>query len=344
MLKQTFLAACLAGIIMFESAGAAEWEPNAFDINRYMGHGVNFGNALEAPKEGEWGVTIKVQYFNIAREADFNSFRIPVCWSAHALNEKPYTIDPNFSQRMDWVIQTAMEREAIVVVTMHHYNELYKDPAGHRERFLAIWKQIAERYKAWPLSLVFEPLNEPHDNLNAVEWNKLLKEVHAVIRQSNPKRTLVFGPANYNDIRQLNTLELPKNDGNIIATAHYYLPYEFTHQGAHWAADSNAWLGTKWTGTDSEKEMIKKDFDNAAAWAKDNNRPFFIGEFGAINKADMDSRVRWTKFVADTAVEHGFSYAYWDYCGPYFGIYDPNNFRSCNKALLDAVIPPKKGH
>ena len=326
---------------MFESVCNAYREPNAFEINKYIYRGINFGNALEAPKEGDWGVTIKVQYFNIAREAWFTSFRIPVCWSAHALTEKPYTIDPNFFTRMDWVIQTAMEREVIVIVTMHHYNELYKDPAGHRERFLAIWKQIAEHYKDYPASVVFEPLNEPHDNMNADKWNKLLKDVLAVIRKSNSKRTVIFGPANYNDIHMLNTLELPKNDPNIIVTAHYYLPYEFTHQGAHWAADSNAWLGTKWTGTDSEKQMITKDFNDAAAWAKKNNRPIFIGEFGANSKADMDSRVRWTKFVADTAIERGFSFAYWDFCAEYFGLYDlsTNSFR---KPLLEALIPPKK--
>ena len=342
MLKRVFLAACLAGLFTFGTA-RAEWEPNAFDINYWMGHGVNFGNALEAPNEGDWGITMKLQYYNIAREADFNSFRIPVSWSTHAMANKPYTIDPNFFARMNWVLDEAMQRDAIVILTMHHYNELYKNPAGHRERFLAIWKQIAEHYKLWSGTLVFEPLNEPHDKLDVNEWNELLKDVHDVIRQSNPNRTLIFGPANYNDIRMLNTLQLPKNDANIIVTAHYYLPYEFTHQGAHWVTDSDAWLGRKWEGTDSEKQMITKDFDNAAAWAKENHHLLFIGEFGAINKADMDSRVRWTKFVAETAAAHGFTYAYWDYCGPYFGIYDPNEFRSCNKALLDAVIPPKKG-
>ncbi|MGA2678163.1 MAG: glycoside hydrolase family 5 protein [Sedimentisphaerales bacterium] len=342
MSKRVFFAVCLMVIVVSESACKAYREPNAFEINqRYISRGINFGNALEAPKEGDWGPPIKTFYFNITREAWFTSFRIPVCWSAHALDKKPYTIDPNFFKRMDWVIDEAMQREVIVIVTMHHYNELYKDPAGQKERFLAIWKQIAEHYKDIHLSVLFEPLNEPHDNLNADKWNKLLRDVLAVIRKSNPKRVVIFGPANYNDIRMLNTLELPKNDPNIIVTAHYYLPYEFTHQGAHWAADSNAWLGTKWTGTDSEKQMITKDFDDAAAWAKKNNRPIFIGEFGANSKADMDSRVRWTKFVADTAIERGFSFAYWDFCGEYFGVYDLNTM-SFRKPLLEALIPPQK--
>jgi len=89
------------------------------------------------------------------------------------------------------------------------------------------------------------------------------------------------------------------------------------------------------------KANDNKDFDDAAAWAKKNNRPIFIGEFGANSKADMDSRVRWTKFVADTAIERGFSFAYWDFCGEYFGVYDLNTM-SFRKPLLEALIPPQK--
>jgi len=330
-------------IALLTSACAAGWEPNAFEINRFIGRGVNIGNALEAPVEGEWGVTMKEQYFNIIRGADFNSIRLPVCWSAHALNEKPYTIDPNFFKRIDWVIQMAIQREVIVILNMHHYRPLYKDPAGQKERFLALWNQIAQRYKDYPVTLVFELLNEPEGNLKAAEWNAMLKEALNIVRRSNPTRMVVIGPVNYNDIRLLNTLELPKDDRNIIVTAHYYLPFQFTHQGAEWVGTtvSNAWLGTKWTGTDEEKLMITKDFDNAAAWAKENNRPIYIGEFGAYSKADMDSRARWTKFVADTAIEHGFSFTYWEFCAEQFGLYDPNA-NSFRKPLLEAVIPPKK--
>jgi len=225
---------------------------------------------------------------------------------------------------------------------MHHYNELYQDPAGHRERFLAIWRQIAERYQDRPLRLVFEPLNEPHDNLNAGEWNNLLKDVLGVIRRSNPARTIVFGPANYNDIRQLAALELPADDRNLIVSVHYYLPYEFTHQGAHWAPGSSAWLGMKWAGSGLEKQAIRDDFKVAADWAKKNHRPIFIGEFGANSKADMESRVRWTKCVADTAIEHGFSFTYWDFCAEFFGLYDLQA-RAWRRELLEAVVPPPAG-
>jgi endoglucanase len=332
-------SACLAADDPNPASPIGYAEASAFEINKSIGRGINIGNALEAPKEGEWGVTIKEEYFDIIKDAGFDSIRIAVCWSAHALNEKPYTVDPNFFERTDQVVHQAMQREVIVILTMHHYNELYNDPAAHKERFLAIWKQIAEHYENYPNILIFEPLNEPHNNLSAGLWNELLKETLAVVRKSNPARTVVIGPANYNDIQQLKLLELPKEDRNIIVSIHYYLPYEFTHQGAHWVADSNVWLGIKWTGSDSEKQAVIRDFDDAAGWAKENNRPIFIVEFGANSKADMDSRARWTKFVADTAIERGFSFTYWDFCAEYFGLYDLQT-KSWRKPLLDAVIPP----
>lgn len=327
------------GMVLLACACATADNPNAFAINELIGRGINIGNALEAPVEGEWGVTIKEEYFDLIKGANFNSIRIAVCWSAHARNENPFAIDHNFFERIDQVISQATARRVVVILTMHHYNELYEDPAGQKERFLAIWRQIADRYKDYPLRLVFEPLNEPHDNLNADQWNKLLKDVFDVIRQSNPTRTIVLGPANYNIIQQLNALELPEEDRNIIVSIHYYLPYEFTHQGAHWVPDSRTWLGTKWTGSDSEKQVIVNDFNLAASWAKKNLRPICICEFGANNKADMDSRARWTKFVADTAIEHGFSFTYWDFCAEYFGLYDPQT-KSWRKELLEAVVPP----
>ena len=38
-------------------------DAEAFAYNRLLGRGINVGNALEAPREGAWGVTLKEQYF-----------------------------------------------------------------------------------------------------------------------------------------------------------------------------------------------------------------------------------------------------------------------------------------
>ena len=313
---------------------------NVFAINRLIGRGINIGNALEAPIEGAWGVTVKEEYFDVIKTAGFDSVRLSVCWSAHAGREPPFRIDGSFFQRIDEVIRMATRRNLVVLLTMHHYNELYQDPAGQAARFLALWRQIAERYRDYSPKLLFEPLNEPHDDMDAAVWNKLLREVLAVIRPSNPIRAVVLGPINYNDIQQLPALELTQNDRHLIASVHYYSPYHFTHQGAHWATGSEAWLGTKWTASAAEKQTIRDHFEAAGSWARKHDRPVCLSEFGANSKADLASRVRWTKFVADTARSQGFSFAYWDFCAEYFGLYDPGT-KSWRRQLLEAVLPPE---
>ena len=133
-----------------------------------------------------------------------------------------------------------------------------------------------------------------------------------VVRQSNPNRVVVIGPTDFNDVYEIKSLELPKDDRNIIVTFHYYNPYSFTHQG-HWVKDANDFLGMPWKGSEGEKRLVEKDFDIAANWGKENNRPIYLGEFGADYKVDMQWRILWTKCVADTAVEHGFSFSYWEF-------------------------------
>jgi endoglucanase len=225
------------------------------------------------------------------------------------------------------------------VLTTHHYDDLYSDPNGQKDKFVAIWKQIAERYKDYPDILIFDPLMEALEKLDADKWNSLLRETIVTIRRSNPKRTIVLCPAGLYCIDNLHLLELPKDDRNIIVSIFYYTPQEFTQQGASWLPEAKAWLGTKWTSSEDEKQKIAKDFDVAAEWAKKNNRPIYLNEFGTYEKADMDSRVRWTKCVADAAISRGFSISYWEFCSV-FGLYDQQT-KSWRKELLESVIPPK---
>jgi endoglucanase len=314
---------------------------DAFEMNKLLGRGVNMGNALEAPNEGAWGVVLKEEYFDIIKQASFNSVRIPVRWSAHALAEPPYTIDPNFMKRVDWAVNCALSRKMPVMLNVHNYPELLNDPVNHRERFLAIWQQLAEHYKNYPQTLLFEPINEPSGKLRGGDLNTLLKQTIAVIRQSNPDRIIIAGSA-WNVIGTLTSLKLPAEDRNIIVSIHYYDPLEFTHQGAPFITDrdANAWMGTKWPRNNKDEERVIKDFNTAATWGKQNNRPINLGEFGSYKKADMESRARYAKFVADTAARYGMSMLYWDFCAE-FALYDRDT-KSWNKPLLDAIIPQKQ--
>ena len=270
-------------------------------------------------------MTLKAEYFEKIAAAGFDSVRIPVRWSAHAAAEAPYAIDAKFFDRVDWAVNQSLKRRLIPILNMHHYDGMMDDPEKHRERFVGLWKQIAEHYKNYPATLRFELLNEPHNKLTADEWNRDLAAALAVVRQSNPTREVVLGPVAWNGIGELGGLKLPENDHHLVVTVHYYNPFHFTHQGAEFVPDSQPWLGTKWTGSKTEQQAITRDFDTAILWAVKHQRPIYLGEFGSFHKADLESPEApvGTRFIADEAgSKRKMSFAYWEFCSS-FGVYDP---------------------
>jgi endoglucanase len=285
-----------------------------FKQNERLGRGVNLGNALEAPAEGEWGVVLEEEYFQLIKDAGFNTVRIPIRWSAQAYSSAPYTIDPAFFDRVDWAVGQAFARGLLTIINMHHYDGIAENPSAHKVRFLALWEQIAMHYKDYSDSLLFEVLNEPHDQLTPTLWNGLLQDALNVIRDTNPVE-----------------------DRNIIVTVHYYNPFHFTHQGAEWVSGSDAWMGTTWTGTTEEEQAVIDDFDGVADWAQKHNRPIFLGEFGAYSRADINSRARWTGFVAREAEKRNMCWAYWEFCAG-FGVYNQDT-SDWNYPILKALIP-----
>lgn len=433
------------------------------NANGYLARTVNFGNALEAPNEGEWGMVLEERFFQLSKDAGFTAIRLPTKFSAHAAPSAPFALDETFMQRVDWAINQALSRNLAIIVDFHHYDELMSNPAANRARFLGIWQQIATRYRNQPDKVLFEIHNEPNGNIEPL-WNEYLAAALAVIRQTNPTRAVVVGPNGWNSADRLEELVLP-NDQNLIVTIHHYTPFYFTHQGAEWVnpipptgvvwnnSDTRIappWQNYSWqtnvrslnnsleityqagwaglylhrdngasnfsglrlrtnravnlivkclannndpggisiqtqagqtrdislaqcgnptvlrelmiqnnssdpqppfvidqlelygaNGTTSlfsnSEGEARAPLETARAWAERNNRPIFVGEFGAYSRADLDSRVRWTTFVRSEAERMNFSWGYWEF-GAGFGIYDraTNQWRT---PLLRALIP-----
>jgi endoglucanase len=344
----TALSAILALILSSPAVGAragtSDLGPDPDTVVRNLGHGINLADALEAPREGLWGVTLREDYFATIQNAGFTTVRIPICWSAHASLTSPYEVEPAFFSRIDWVVAEAKAHHLNAILDFQNDNNLIAAPEESEERFLATWLQIAQRYQHEPPSILFELLNEPHGQLDGIKWNALLARTIAVIRPTNPTRFIVVGPVSWNKISALRLLVLPAEDKFLVVTVHYYEPMTFTHQGAPWEKTSITWLGTKWPTSEAERETVDHDFDAAVAWTSAHDRPLLLGEFGTYEKGDIDSRQRWTKCVARSAEAHGMAWAYWEFCGN-FGAYDPaeNKWRS---PLLQALQPneqPAKG-
>ena len=233
-------------------------QPSVTSINEALGRGVNLGNALEAPREGEWGIGLDASYFEVIAAAGFSHVRLPVSWAGYADTEEPFTItdgdDPtvthpdysNIWDRVDWAIEQAADNGLIIIVDMHHYDAIHQDPLAERDRFLSMWVQISERYSTAGDELVFELLNEPHMVFDEEPqlWNDLAVDALEVIRRTNPNRPVLLGPVGYNSIDRLGDFELP-DDPNLVVTVHVYEPFAFTHQGATWV-DPVPPVGATW--------------------------------------------------------------------------------------------------
>ena len=336
MLKKPFvmLGLLLSSVVMLMNVLAQSSSTNVFEINKTLARTVNLGNALEAQNEGQLGITLTESYFEIIKQAGFTAVRVPIKWSSHAEAKAPYKIARDFWLRIDWVIQNAKKNDLTVILDLHNYDELIKDPLAHKNRWLGLWRQVADRYKNQPETVIFELCNEPNGNLEPY-WNAYMKKALEIVRVTNPARAVIVGPNAWNNADQLKNLELPQ-DSNLIVTFHNYTPFNFTHQGAEWWTDGAKHLGTTWTATDAQKLELRTYMDQALIFSKAHNRPIFMGEFGAYKRGDLESRVRWTKFVRQEAEVRGFSWGYWEFASG-FGIYDWLNDR-WRKELLDALI------
>jgi endoglucanase len=246
------------------------------------------------------------------------------------------SLSTDYWTTLDWVIQQSLTNKLAVILDFHEFLEMGKNPSTKKGRFLGIWRYIAERYKDVPSEVYFEILNEPNEKLTPALWNQYFREALTIVRKTNPKRTIIVGPGQWNSIDALEKLDLPKEDHNLIVTVHFYNPFDFTHQGAPWT-DYKDKTGILWSGTEQEREAIIQDLDRAQTWSKKHSRPIYLGEFGVYDQAEISSRVRYLNFVARQAEKMGWSWAYWQFDSNFL-LYDIPK-RQWVKPVLESLIP-----
>jgi endoglucanase len=309
---------------------------DAFVQNKLLGRGVNvlgYDPIWDSFAQGRF----KERYFKMLHDGGFDTVRVNLYPFKHMGAAPDFALSNSWWQTTEWVVTNALAANLNVILDLHEYETTGQDASSNKAKFLAFWRQFAPHFKDAPDQVLFEILNEPNGQMTPKLWNQCLAEALGIIRESNPTRTVVIGPAFWNSIGHLNELKLPKKDHNIIVTVHYYQPMAFTHQGAYWVKPMYK-LGTVWEGTPEERAAIEGDFNKARAWAKQHHRPILLGEFGAYDKGDMASRVRWTECVARTAEKEGWSWAYWQFDSDFI-VYDISK-EQWVEPIYNALIPP----
>jgi endoglucanase len=332
--------------------------------------GFCFGNRLDAPNEGDWGPKIRVEDFASVRERGFDHVRLPVRFAAHAAETAPFEFKAEFLERVDSVIEQILDHELSLVLDLQYYDELMSEPDAQRERFLALWGQLAERYRNLPQHVAFELLSEPNGELGAT-YTQLVADTVELIRGTNPTRRVIVNSFEYARITTLAELELP-DDENVVASVHVYTPKPFTFQGAAWAGAEYGTTGVVFPGPPEQPiEPVAAALANAEtkSWFEDYNtlpteenpsgpsaieaaisalveyrqthgNEVYLGEFGTTRNGPEDSRFRFLEMLRTRAEEEAIGWAVWDNNGSDMAVLgeEPGTWRD---STIDALIAPE---
>jgi endoglucanase len=321
------------------------------ELVQRMGRGINLGNTLSAPIEGNWAPPVEETYFIDVAEAGFKTVRIPIRFDSYTTpleevsytnnqgqyigSPADYTVEASHLDRIAEVVGWALQRDLVTIIDVHgdHWfwesfdpdREHYKtgpDREAAIDRFRAIWLAISERFKDHPSTLLFEIMNEPYFAMNAPEVHATNMDILSIIRQTNPDRNVIVTGGGQNSWEAPFTIkdELLESDDHLIATFHYYKPNDFTKSSRE---DKNDF---DW-GTESDKAEVDVHFDAVKAWTDEKGVPVLLGEFGADNTEgynyandtyspyggpQKESREYYHRYVAQAAIDREFAFTVWD--------------------------------
>lgn len=338
--------------------------------------GVNVGNYLEFnPGHPAANQTYSRADFLLIKEEGFDHVRIPVAWHLGCGPGPGFGIAPDLFAKADTLVNMALESGLRVVIDFHHFDEMMSTPGAAKAKFYALWSQVAAHYADYPETLHFELLNEPNANATTAAVNSIYPEAIRQIRLTNPTRTILVGPGDWNGIGELKTgadsgLVLPDNDQNLIVTVHCYDPYYFTHQGAEWALPDTATTGVIFPGPPAEKLnpdpsithdwvlLWFRDYNSKGSavnpsspfafqsrlrsvrnWANYWGRPVIIGEWGCYEKADAVSRLKFIEAFRVSADALGLGWTMWDWKA---GFHYIKGGQPEPKGMREAVFPPPR--
>ena len=146
------------------------------------------------------------------------------------------TTDPQRLAGVKEDIQLANSLGMPVIVNFHHHQDMNNaaanvenDPESFQaelQKFVTMWTQVAAALNSIPDDMiVFEIMNEPHDIKKSSTVNEIMTASYNAIRAVAPTKTIMFEGNGYSKFAEIKKLDLPKDDGNIIVSGHYYDPY-----------------------------------------------------------------------------------------------------------------------
>lgn len=367
-LRSMFIAAVLVGTVVAGSftapfsVQAAKKDTTSFeDLNQSqiveaMGPGWNLGNQLESvtdnvPEETNWGnPVITEKLIQSVKAAGFKSIRIPVSYFAKIDDDKDYTIDSKWLDRVQEVVDYCIKNDLYAVINIHGdgYNTIDgswllcngKNQTEIKKKYKKVWKQIAERFKNYDEHLLFESMNEEFDGSysepnkeyyqNINDYNQIFVDTVRKTGDNNTKRWLIIPGWNTNidytagdygfklPTDQYRDKSIDKEEQRIMISVHYYSPWDFCggENGVitQWGNEAD---DPSKTSTTCDETCMKNQLNLMKTTFADKGYPVFIGEYGSIDKTSYDSeneyyRAYFARKLCQLSRKNGCIPMYWD--------------------------------
>ena len=314
--------------------------------------GWNLGNTLdntrivqdERASEMAWGSPqITEEMILAVKNAGFNTIRLPITWHNHM--DENYNISDYWLGRVKEITDYAYNNGMYVIINIHHdtdksyFYPTYETLDNSIEFVKAVWAQVCETFKDYDEHLIFESINEPRLIGTDMEWwidtsTDAGKEAVDCIMQANQAFVdLVRASGGNNATRYLMTpsysasyryacddlFSLADDPANrTMVSIHAYEPQNF-------ALDENMNSNTFAIGRSSRSidvimDMIYEKFTSKGI-------PAVIGEFGARDKDNLESRIDFAAYYVAAARARGITCLWWDNhafegSGELFGLLD----------------------
>lgn len=221
-----------------------------------------------------------------AEELKLNCLRIPFNYR-HFLDDSTdmTAINPKGFERLDRIIDSCARHGIYTILDLHtapggHNQDWHLDLGIHKALFwefrvfqeavLNLWKHLAAHYKDNEWVAGYNPLNEPAvaDHAQLVLY---YGELEAAIRSVDKHHILFLDGNTYAaDFRQFPPPAWP----NTVYLIHDYSVYGFPK-------------GTPFTGTQEQKDTLKRQYERKIEFMKQHNVPVWNGEFGPVYALDF---------------------------------------------------------
>tara|TARA_B100001057_G_scaffold275477_1_gene275717 strand:+ start:31029 stop:32957 length:1929 start_codon:yes stop_codon:yes gene_type:complete len=262
--------------------------------------------------------------------SEFNGYESDFVVSNEYLNRVETVVDWSLQQGLYTIIDIhGADLKSEFLETFNSNNSNYTNPSSAKRaadlmKFKSIWIQIANRFINHPEELLFEVVNEPYFEVSSSEMDSINLMIIEAIRSTggnNTTRPIIITGGTSTSYQAPTAIsdDVLNFDSNLIASFHYYKPFNFTASSREEYNDFN------W-GNNSDKSTLDSHFDEVKSWSENKNIPITLGEFGADNQSGLNyntgiysshggpmnnDRVEYHRYIAEQAINRGFSFSAW---------------------------------